>query len=584
MALTEAEKDRLRYLQLKKKKAIVAQSEAASSDLPPIRMSLEEMGKSTAVQDEMRRQLGLAARYGVEGALSLPSMAGDAMTAPFGLKPTSQALSDLLTRVGLPQPQGPLERIVGDASRGMAGGALFGPAAIVPSGASAGASGAVREMGGGPAAQLVAGIVTPFAVDALRKTIVTAYYGAKAAGKPFYQSGREQIAGTVLTENAADATAAKQALKTGRAQIPGSRPTTVQVTRDPGLATVERGLRSSTPKAGAMFAQREAEQNRARQILLDRIAQDKTALEAAFEARDSAALPILHGIRQGDAVVDAYPVIEKIDGVLAGEAGKRTVVKNALKEIRDNLFSGKEPEKTFERLYGVRKDISDMIEGRVSGDRASHKYAAKELIEIRDALDDQIQKVFPQFAQYREAFREGSRTINQIQLGQDIAQKATTAATTSMGDHVISAAKWRNVVTQNRDELAKTMTPMQMRILDRIGRDLDAGAYAATGGKAAGSNTMQNFSTAYLIGTIVQGHGGSTFWQTVGRPFSFLTKLQDTQVNELLTDAMLDPRLARALMLKATPRNAETVGKMLAARAKEIGIGIAAGQISQQER
>lgn len=564
--------------------------QAQQSAWPPIRMSLDEMGKPSPIQDEIRRQVGLTGRYAIEGAASLPSLAGDLLVGGINkltgtsLPPTSEALSRTLTRGGLPQPEGPTERVIGDISRGMAGGALFGPSAIVPAAASAGASGTVREMGGGPVAQTVAGVVAPFALDGMKQAIVTAWNGAKGVAQPFYPSGRERIAGQVLTENAAEPAAARAVLGRSRAIVPGSKPTAVQATRDPGLATLERGLRSSTPKAGAQFAQREAAQNRAREVLLSRVAKDKTALEAAYTARDDAALPILQGIKQGDAVIDSYPVIEKIDDVLAGEAGKRSVVRSALKEVKDNLYQGKVPESRFDRLYGVRKDISDMIEGRVSGDRASHKYAAKELIEIRHLLDEQIQKVYPQFAQYREAFKEGSKTINQILTGQDIAQRTATAATTSLGDNVISAAKWRNVVTNNREELAQVMTSQQMRILDRLGRDLDAGAYAASGGKAAGSNTMQNFSTAYLIGSVIQGGGGSTFWQTVGRPFSFLTRLQDQQINELLTDAMLDPRLARSLMLKATPRNNEAVAKLLAARAKQLGLGIAAGQASQTER
>lgn len=86
-----------------------------------------------AQQQNLSRQLGLATRYLVEGGTSFPMTVGDAAnnmvnflgqgiaaktgTEPVHLGPASSALSQLLTNVGLPQPQGPLEKAVGEASK-----------------------------------------------------------------------------------------------------------------------------------------------------------------------------------------------------------------------------------------------------------------------------------------------------------------------------------------------------------------------------------------------------------------------------------------------------------------------------------
>lgn len=148
-------------------------------------------GKQPAYQvaPEMKRQLGLTARAGIEGALAIPGMLAD---APFRLANLagantplpSQKQSELLTRLGLPEPQGAQERLVQDIAGGAAGtgalskasklGALAvnfpqargmlemfaqNPNAAVATGAAAsGLGGAVRESGGGPVLQMAAGL------------------------------------------------------------------------------------------------------------------------------------------------------------------------------------------------------------------------------------------------------------------------------------------------------------------------------------------------------------------------------------------------------------------------------------------
>lgn len=140
--------------------------------------SVEEPPKR-GVASEIGRQIGLAGRYGIEGVTALPNMVGDA----FGLQ-SSKAVSDLLTTLGLPNPETGQERVVGDMSRAVAGaGGLVGIGGqiiksaspivsgigkilstapgmqAVSSATGAGLGGVVREIGGGPAAQLAASLV-----------------------------------------------------------------------------------------------------------------------------------------------------------------------------------------------------------------------------------------------------------------------------------------------------------------------------------------------------------------------------------------------------------------------------------------
>lgn len=564
---------------------------------------------------ELGRQLGLTARYGAEGIAALPIMVGDAANALLDLGiggvnrvagtnipkfgSASQSFQGLLNQAGLPQPEGAQERVVGDISRAMAGGG--GTAALgqrvggavgnvlatkpgmqmLSAGSGAGASGLVREEGGGPGAQIAAGLAgslaAPVAADLAMQSAKGLWRGIPAAVKPFTKSGQQQIAGRVLSKLASDRTMAAQALQSVDETIPGSQPTTAQASRDYGLLTAERGLASSSPQAGARFAERFAAQNKARETLLGSMAQDKASVEAARIARDEAALPLLAEAKKSAKPANIEPIVNKIDDILSGESGERDVVVQALTSVKKKLFDPNGTPKTdITRLYGIRKHINDLLDGRLSGEAANAKMASRELISIRDALDDQLGEAAPQFKQYLQSYKQLSKPINQMETLQDIATRTINAGTTATGENILSQAKWFNVVTKNRDELSQVLKPEQMNALEIIGRDLDMGALSVSGGKAAGSNTFQNLSTANIVGSMIGGGmPDAPLFQTITRPMAWVYKVPDEQVRELLVDAMLDPKLASKLMAKATPGNVVSLSTALKNRATALGLGTA---------
>lgn len=150
------------------------------------------------------RQLGLTARYAAEGAADLGGIVADPLAAVSNkvlgtkLLPLRAATTDLLDRAGLPKPENSTERVVGDASRFLAGGGglikgaqLAGKAGIAlasrPGLQAASAVGAglgggyARETGGGGGAQVAAalagGLLAPAGVAGVAKT----FSGTKSA-------------------------------------------------------------------------------------------------------------------------------------------------------------------------------------------------------------------------------------------------------------------------------------------------------------------------------------------------------------------------------------------------------------------
>jgi hypothetical protein len=159
----------------------------------PAGFELEDSGNGSGLfsnfGQQLGRQVGLTGRYAIEGFAALPAMVANVPAAAynagadviagkgrgFRFPEQSRAVSDVLTRIGMPQPQTGLERVIADASRALSstGGSVAAGKAIPKLQAlatkpglqargavgSSVAAGATREAGGGPVAQLGAGVL-----------------------------------------------------------------------------------------------------------------------------------------------------------------------------------------------------------------------------------------------------------------------------------------------------------------------------------------------------------------------------------------------------------------------------------------
>lgn len=87
--------------------------------------------KAGSIINEIPRQVGLTARYGIEGLANTAQLFTEPIRAVqdrvtgIPSKPLGQAATSILDRIGVPSPQTPDERVVGDATRLMAGAGGF---------------------------------------------------------------------------------------------------------------------------------------------------------------------------------------------------------------------------------------------------------------------------------------------------------------------------------------------------------------------------------------------------------------------------------------------------------------------------
>ena len=307
--------------------------ESARALADEIRMMIGEQSATDAsvvsfgqqVRD-IPRQLGLTARYGIEGLAG----AADVLGAPIrsGLeqvlgRPVQPAGPMIANVLGLPQPQTPTERVVGDVARTLAGtGGVVGAAQLVrpvgqvargaaeaiaaspltqaiSGGAGAGVAGSVREAGGGPMAQTVSGLLTALGVSPLVQPAATGVSNLVSAA-------RQRLAPTptvnvdIKIENALkpsgikfgdlspalqeslrrDISAATQLGPLSPAatqrlvdyRLTGATPTRATLTLDPGEVTRQKNLAKQGANVTDPAAQRLSQiENENNQVLLSRM-------------------------------------------------------------------------------------------------------------------------------------------------------------------------------------------------------------------------------------------------------------------------------------------------------------------------
>lgn len=420
---------------------------------------------------------------------------------------------------------GLVSRTANSAMQGAAGGALL--------------SGGQPDASTGDQAALGAalGAVIPGGVAAAK------YLGgtAKALVAPFTEAGRAGIAGNVIRQEAAiggapagasagvgaDAalasgaqaggnlstalTAPQAAARAGSGgrmatdlteYVPGSTPTLGQAAQNPGILALENAAKSRAPN---LFAERDMSNYQARNAFLDQIRGTKQTLDDAITARDAATAPLREASLQGARPANTNPVLEEIDTILKGPEGQRDAVVSALTKVRNKLDLGENGAQTdVAQLYGLRKSIGDQLEKVAGKDNSEAQLASRELIQVRDALDDAMEKAAPGFAKYRETYAEMSKPINAqnylqgLNLTDASSQRITLP---SMKNALLKIEKMRKAPGAND---AKAISDEQMQMLNNLHKDLQRESGTAAG-KVRGSDTFQNLATNQLIDSMMPG-------------------------------------------------------------------------------
>jgi len=595
----------------------------------PDGMSMEEITKaleqlppapgSRSMPDELTRQAGLATRPMVQSAMTvggLLPMAVDPLVNLFNLAtgtklPTmTQATQTNLNRMGFPEPETAQQRVAQDiasAGYGTAGVAraaaevaprlpgmlseaakFFAQSPQAQSAAAVSAAtvgGALREGGANPYAQmggaLMAGMVAPGG-----PTLSTTQRALSVPGglvKPFTQEGREVIVGNVLNRLATNPEQAMRNMAESAPLVPGVRPTAAGTARDPGLAGAETPLRSPTFDPSNLFGQQINQNQEAILNAFRQIGGKPGSIPYAEAKRSAITTPMREAAFEGVTVSPEtfqsgiqLVVNQAINNVMSSPVGVRKDVETAMKFAVDRVKLAKTPEE----LYEVRKDLAKAAQGAYNQENPSLRLASGQLKEVIAAADDVIEAAAPGYAAYMAKYKKSSSAIDQMRLLQGIEAKITTGLPNiSTGNPVLAASALRRQLAAAQDELGTQLSPSAQSKLDNIINEINRGmAATAPGVKPPGSNTFQNMSMGNLIGRVFsESLADNTTLRTMTRPLDWLYKLPDQQVQQLLVQAMLDPKLAAQMMAKANIMRVEPLATSLRQKAQQLGFGTLIG-------
>ena len=279
----------------------------------------------------------------------------------------------------------------GSTAVGMVGNAVAGAGAGVGAKLAADAS----PDGLDPIAALIGGVAGGGVGAVAAEAPKVAQMGARAAADfvaPLSQSGQKQLAGRTLHDAAESPGAVLDAIDNRRELVPGSEPTTAQLTGDMGLLGLERGAQTKDP---VPFAQRRADQNAARLDALETIQPEGTP-----EA-------VIGSVRQSLAEID-----QEAAGAV-GEAGQ------SARSAADKLGAGSSPDAAGDALR--------------SGYEAARARAKAKERALWDTVDPDGTLALPA-AKTRSAAAEIARTMPQTARPMDGEEAAIFQAVGALGD------------------------------------------------------------------------------------------------------------------------------------------------------
>lgn len=592
---------------------------AALRKLPPIpQAAIEAEPQGPSMTEQLGRQVGLATRPMAQAVISaggmLPLVVDPAvnffnLAAGTNVPTMSQAMPRTLTAMGFPEPATAQERVVQDmttAGYGVAGAANLAQRAIPAATsqtaqeflkmlatnpqaqasaatAATAAGGMLREGGAGPTAQIGGAMLAGMVAPGGPKLPITqrAIAAPATVVQPFTEAGREVIVGNVLRKLATDPDLAASRLAQAEPLVPGVRPTTAATAFDPGLASAETAIRA-LDQSGAFATRLSSNQ----QALLDafrRISGKPGSVAAAETKRTEVTRPMRE---EAFAAVTVDPVTfqsgvnlvvnKAIDNVMESPVGVRMDVESAMKWATERVAKGKTPM----ALYEVRKDLADAVQGKYNQENPSLRLAKGQLKDVIKAVDDVIDASAPGFRAYMDKFSKMSGPIDQMKMLQKIESQVTTGQPNLMtGEPVLAAGSLRRQLANKAEELdLKLSVPAQTRldnIIDEINRGMAA---TAPGVRAPGSDTFKNMSMGNMIGRIFsESMATNTTLRTMTRPLDFLYKLPDEQIQQLLVESMLDPKMAAMMMSKANMMKVDPLAKSLRQKAEQLGYGTTIG-------
>jgi hypothetical protein len=365
--------------------------------------------------------------------------------------------------------------------------------------------------------------------------------GGKALVEPFLESGQEKILGKFLRQMAGGEEAkAMRNLRNPQQLVAGSQPTVGEIAGVPSLAALERTLIATSPTAGNLMAQRQAQNAQAQAAALRNIAPTSRSSKYV-DFREQVA---------DDLYADALKPLNlgKLDKKTQDEISnliKRPAIKDAMEAAKENAANRgmdiADPAGSMRGLHETKMALDRQIKAvKAKLERDNAGASSSELDGLMNAKTDLLKfmesdKISPIYKTARLNFERLSKPIEQLESIAKLADKSISAETEKI---------YIGQFSKGLKELKESgkLSDRQIARLEAIKEDLARGKFAATAGKSVGSDTVQKLVYNNLM-------------NEVGLPISASNRLGkfvygdvNEQLKNRLAESMLDPQEALRLM------------------------------------
>lgn len=416
--------------------------------------------------------------------------------------------------------------------------------------------------------------------------------GAKSLIEPLYEAGQTRILGRALTDAAgSDAQRAMANLANPQEFVQGSLPTAAEAAGVPSMAAMQRAAMAVNPEATNALAARQSAQNEARLGVLNELAGTGGAKQAAVDARDMAADVAYTKAKQSDAMRRQLAIDEQIAKDQAnvglgslGNVPTRTEAQSASMAIRPTktledlsqrpAFAGfindakrmaankgfdiGNPLTSIDGLHYIKLAIDDALQPSPSNPLGRNAKAA--LMDMKEKLVTEMDKVSPVYGVAREAYQEFSKPINQMAIGEELLKTVRPL------DQKLMAGQFSKRLSDETAQAAtgfkgstleNTLTPEQLQKLQGIQQDLARSNFADTAGRGVGSNTVQNLAYSNMLNqagvpTMLRGLSGSqVLGNLASKAGDVVYGKANKQMSQRLAEALMSPQETLTLMQEA---------------------------------
>ncbi len=323
---------------------------------------------------------------------------------------------------------GTISQIMGPgiALKGTAAGAALLPRTVAGNALQGGVLGAAQPTATGDSRLANIALGTGLGAAGAALPILGGRLASLVRGAPYTASGASQRAGQILAREATDPASL---MRPQPSAVPGVNRTLGEQSLDPGVMALENTLRAGQR---AIFDPIDTANNVARVQGLQRIAGTEADMAAAEAARGTTARAAREQAMQaGPVALDN--TLASIESAIQGQQG-RPAVQGALRQVQSLLQNADgTPESRIAVLDNVRMTIGDMLSGKYGGESAASLKGSRELIAIRDALNDEIGSQVPAFTDYLNAYRTASKPINRMQVGQELLERGSAPVPDDLG-------------------------------------------------------------------------------------------------------------------------------------------------------